>query len=75
MTDTDQVARDNANKALASIEAHERVCTERQGHIIEGLAELKLSVRGLYSRFWAAALSIIGFLISISGVLLWDRMH
>jgi len=71
MTDTDQVARDTANKALASIEGHERVCAERQGHIIESLGELKRSVQGLYKRFWTAAISVIAMLASVCGTLLY----
>jgi hypothetical protein len=67
----DQLARDAANKALASIAAHEQVCAERQGHIIQGLAELKQDVKGLYSRFWLAAISLITILLSVCGSLIY----
>ena len=71
MTDVDQVARDNATKAISLIEKHEVVCTERQGHIIENLRDLKTGVEGLYRRFWAAALGIITLLIGALGSLLY----
>lgn len=71
MTEVDQVARDTSNKAIALIESHEKVCTERQGHIIAGIADLKRGVEGLYRRFWAAALGIIALLIGALGPLLY----
>jgi hypothetical protein len=67
----DQSARDNANKAISLIETHERVCTERQGHIIDNLRDLKTGVEGLYRRFWAAALFIISLLLSACGALIY----
>lgn len=69
MSEADQVARDVANKAIAKIEAHELVCAERQGHIIQSLQEVKRGVEGLYRRFWAAALGIIVLLLTIVGKL------
>lgn len=69
--EVDQTARDSANKAIALIETHERVCTERQGHIIDNLRDLKTGVDGLYRRFWAAALFIITLLISACGALIY----
>ena len=71
MADLDQTARDTANKALAAIEGHEKVCMERQGHIIENLGDLKRGVEGLYRRFWAAALFIISLLLSACGALIY----
>lgn len=71
MTDVDQFARDTSNRAISLIESHERVCTERQGHIIESLRDLKTGVEGLYRRFWAAALGIITLLIGALGSLLY----
>ena len=71
MTDTDQLARDTANKALASIEKHEGICAERQGHIIESLGELKRGVQGLYKRFWTAAIAIIMALASVCATFLY----
>ena len=71
MTEVDQLARDTANKAISLIETHEQVCTERQGHIIENLRDLKRGVEGLYRRFWAAALGIITLLITALGSLLY----
>jgi hypothetical protein len=71
MTEVDQQARDSANKAIALIETHERVCTERQGHIIENLRDLKTGVEGLYRRFWAAALGIISLLLGACGALFY----
>ena len=56
MAEIDQTARDAANRALLSIVAHEQVCAERQGHIIQGLVELKQDVKGLFLRFWRANL-------------------
>ena len=63
----DQMARDNAAHALSAIEAHEKVCAERQTHILGNLQDLKNGVEGLYRRFWAAALAIISLLITIVG--------
>jgi hypothetical protein len=71
VTDVDQVARDTSNRSISLIESHERVCTERQGHIIESLNDLKRGVEGLYRRFWAAALGIITLLIGALGSLLY----
>lgn len=68
---TDQIARDTSNRAIALIESHERVCTERQGHILENLHDVKRGVEGLYRRFWFAALSAISLLISTCGCLLY----
>jgi hypothetical protein len=70
VTDVDQLARDTANEAIALIEKHESVCTERQGHIIENLRDLKRGVEGLYRRFWAAALGIITLLLGTLGALI-----
>ena len=67
MTEADHIARDSANRAISLIEAHERICSERQGHIIENLSELKRGVEGLYRRFWAVAVGVIALLISACG--------
>ena len=75
MNDLDQVARDTANKALASIEKHEGICAERQGHIIDSLKDLKEGVRGLHTRFWAAAIGVIMALISVCGSLVYMILH
>jgi len=78
MTETDQVARDAANRALLSIAAHEQVCAERQGHILQGLGELKQDVRGLFLRFWVAAITLITILLSVCGSLIYlilSRTH
>lgn len=37
----DQMARNDATKAIALIESHERVCAERQGHIITRLTSIE----------------------------------
>lgn len=71
MREVDQAARDAANRALQSIAAHEQVCVERQGHIIQGLAELKQDVKGLFLRFWVAAISLITVLLSVCGSLIY----
>lgn len=71
MGEVDQVARDAANRALLSIGAHEQVCAERQGHIIQSLAELKQDVRGLFLRFWVAAVTLITVLMSVCGSLIY----
>ncbi len=71
MTDIDQIARDNANSALAKIDAHEQICAERQGHIIESLTELKHGMQGLYKRFWTASIAVIMALASVCGTLLY----
>jgi hypothetical protein len=68
---TDQQARDAASRALSAIEAHQQVCAERQGHIIQGLAELKQDVKGLFLRFWLAAISLITILLSVCGSLVY----
>lgn len=73
MTEADQLARDNANRAIALIESHEKICTERQTHIIESLQDLKRGVEGLYRRFWAAALGIIVLLLTIVGRLVFGH--
>ena len=78
MTEIDQVARDSANRALLSIAAHEQVCAERQGHILQGLGELKQDVRGLFLRFWVAAITLITILLSVCGSLIYlilSRTH
>lgn len=70
----DQVARDDAKRALAMIVAHERVCEERartadiwrQGMTVQ-LAGIGGDIKGLYSRIWTAACSIIGLLLAIVG--------
>lgn len=67
----DQMARNDATKAISLIESHERVCTERQGHIIQNLGDLKRGVEGLYRRFWAAAICCISLLITACASLLW----
>jgi hypothetical protein len=71
MTEADHVARDSANRALSLIEAHERICSERQGHIIANLAELKRGVDGLYRRFWTVAVGVIALLVSACGGLIY----
>jgi len=71
MTETDQMARDAANRALLSLAAHEQVCAERQGHIIQGLGELKQDVKGLFLRFWVAAITLITVLMSVCGSLIY----
>ncbi len=71
MTEVDHVARDNANRAISLIEAHERICSERQGHIIQNLSELKRGVEGLYRRFWTVAVGVIALLISACGGLIY----
>jgi hypothetical protein len=71
MTEADHVARDNANRAISLFEAHERICSERQGHIIQNLSELKRGVEGLYRRFWAVAVGVITLLISACGGLIY----
>jgi len=53
------------------LEAHERICSERQGHIIQNLSELKRGVEGLYRRFWAVAVGVITLLISACGGLIY----
>lgn len=78
MTEIDQTARDAANRALLTIAAHEQVCVERQGHIIQGLAELKQDVKGLFLRFWVAAITLITVLMSVCGSLIYlilSRSH
>lgn len=71
MSEADQVARDTANRALMQIEAHEKVCAERQGHIITGLQDLKRGVEGLYRRFWAIAVGVVSLLLAACGTLLY----
>jgi hypothetical protein len=78
MTEIDQVARDAANRALLSIAAHEQICAERQGHILQGLGELTQDVRGLFLRFWVAAVTLITILLSVCGSLVYlilSRTH
>lgn len=69
--EADHVARDSANRAISLIEAHERICTERQGHIIQGIQELKRGVEGLYRRFWAIAVGVVSLLLGVCGTLLY----
>lgn len=65
----DQMARDDATRALMLIEGHERVCAERHSHVLEGLHDVRGGVEGLYRRFWFAALSCISLLLTICGSL------
>lgn len=71
----DQMARDEATRAISLIEGHERVCTERQGHILANLGDLKRGVEGLYRRFWAAAICCISLLLTACGSLIWLIAH
>ena len=71
MTEADHVARDTATRAISLIEAHERICSERQGHIIQNLSELKRGMEGLYRRFWSVAVGVIALLISACGGLIY----
>ena len=78
MIQIDQAARDAANRALLSIAAHEQICAERQGHIIQSLQELKQDVKGLFLRFWVAAITLITILLSVCGSLIYlilSRAH
>jgi len=70
MSEADQIARDNAKDALARIEAHERVCTERQLHIVSSLESLSRGVDKLNGRFWTAAITVILLLLSGCGALI-----
>ena len=56
---------------LLATMAHERICSERQRHIIQNLSELKRSVEGLYRRFWSVAVGVIALLISACGGLIY----
>ena len=67
----DQEARDLANKALALIQEHDRVCAERQKNIIDKLEGLSDGVKGLYSRFWAGAGTIILILLGALGTMMF----
>lgn len=71
MTDVALEAKSAADKALLLIAGHEQICAERQGHIVESLSEIKRELRGLYNRFWVAALFIITTLFSVVGALLY----
>lgn len=76
----DQEARDMASRAVSMIEAHERVCTERAIAATQwrGGADAKLdgitnAVRGLYGRFWAGAMALIGGLCLVVGYLIMHK--
>ena len=63
---------DSGSEALHRVLTHEQVCAERY-RAIEGYMsraekrhdEMKSDIKGLYSRFWAVALSLISLLIGI----------
>lgn len=67
----DQEARDDAMIAIGRIDAHEQVCAERQLHILAGIADLKADVKGLFLRFWVAAITLITILLSVCGSLVY----
>lgn len=70
MTEADHVAREIANQAIARIEGHEQVCTERQQHIIASLNDLKRGVERINGRFLAGAGTLIVLLLSACAGLL-----
>lgn len=60
-------ARQDAGAALARIDRHEAVCTERYAQLAATgarvetrLAELKTSQRALYNRWWLVLTGVIG---------------
>lgn len=73
----DQQARDLAARALALIEAHERVCEQRaiaangwRASIDKKLDEVGKGVNGIYSRIWVAASGVIVALLGCIGFLI-----
>ena len=69
MTEVDQIARDNAKDALARIEGHEKVCAERQAHIVSSLETLQRGVERINSRFIAGGGALIIILLGAVGTL------
>jgi len=66
----DSRAIEIAMEAKTLVNSHEKVCAERYSNIIEKLGDGKIEIRGLYTRFWVVACSVISFLILIVILLL-----
>ena len=66
----DSRAIEIATEAKTLVTSHEQICAERYSNIIEKLGDSKTEVRGLYTRFWVVACSVISFLILILIILL-----
>lgn len=79
-TSVDQVARDNAARALAMILAHERICEEREkasvswrSHVAEKLDGINANIKALYNRNWVVACSAIVLLLGVCGYLIDNK--
>ena len=73
----DQLARDQAWKAISMVEAHERICMERaraaglwRSDVSIKLDHLADNIKGVYSRIWVAACGIIALLLACCGYLI-----
>jgi hypothetical protein len=63
----DTKALELASMALARIDSHERLCTERYEALDDGIGELKTSLQQLNDRSFYLLLSLMGVLIGIIG--------
>ena len=68
--ESDHVAREIANQAIARIEGHEKVCAERQVHIVASLDVLQRSVERINNRIITGGGTLIIALIGACGTLL-----
>lgn len=73
----DQEARDLANRAIAMIESHERVCVEAakasadwRDRAGDTLTRIESQVGGVYSRMWWAAGGVMGAMFIVIMALL-----
>lgn len=66
--ESDEVARVMAKDALDRIDRHEADCVEFRKEIREALGRL-------FSRWWYAAVGVIGVLLSACGWLLMEVLH
>lgn len=80
-TVADQVARDAVRAALSQIEKHEAICAERWrqhqdsvNQVNESLNAMRVSVQGIYDRFWQIAGATVVVLIGCVGALMWKAL-
>lgn len=63
------MSEDHQIAALHRIDTHEKVCSERYGHIYAQLLQLQTSMTAVSNRMFTAALGIIGGSILAVGTL------
>lgn len=65
------MADDSAREALARLEGHERLCTERWEQSRLSMMRIERGVSGLYKRWWQLAVGVIVILLGMVGSALW----